>query len=129
MAEGDPSVTSEIPTVQTDVQSVTTSHTDCGSLLSNVSLAGRFVIIIYIIYYILYVIYYILYIYIIIRLAVSVWEVYSDSVQLDWYITLQQKFRLVKGVPQKYVGISKVKRYFFFHHQTDPKLTPNSNPL
>ena len=52
MAEGDPSVTSEIPTVQTDVQSVTTSHTDCGSLLSNVSLAGRFVIIIYIILYI-----------------------------------------------------------------------------
>ena len=118
MAEGDPSVTSEIPTVQ----SVTTSHTDCGSLLSNVSLAGRFVIIYIFIYYILY-------IYIIIRLAVSVWEVYSDSVQLDWYITLQQKFRLVKGVPQKYVRISKVKRYFFFHHQTDPKLTPNSNPL
>ena len=59
MAEGDPSVTSEIPTVQ----SVTTSHTDCGSLLSNVSLAGRFVIIYIFIYYILYVIYYILYIY------------------------------------------------------------------
>ena len=34
-------------------------------------------------------------------LAVSVWEVYSDLVILDWYITLQQKFRLVQAVSGK----------------------------
>ena len=26
-------------------------------------------------------------------LSLSVWEVYSDAVVLDWYITLQQKYR------------------------------------
>ena len=27
------------------------------------------------------------------HLAISVWEVYSTSVVLDWYITLLEKFR------------------------------------
>ena len=43
------------------------SSPGCGSLLSNESQAGA--------------------------LAVSVWEVYSDTAVLDWYITLQHKFR------------------------------------
>ena len=29
-------------------------------------------------------------------LSLSVWEVYSDAVILDWYITLSMKFRSVK---------------------------------
>ena len=29
-------------------------------------------------------------------LSLSVWEVYSDAVILDWYITLTQKFRSVQ---------------------------------
>ena len=43
------------------------SGSGCGSLLSNESQAGA--------------------------LVVSVWEVYSDTAVLDWYITLQHKFR------------------------------------
>ena len=31
-------------------------------------------------------------------LSLSVWEVYSDAVILDWYITLTQKFRSVNYV-------------------------------
>ena len=31
-------------------------------------------------------------------LSLSVWEVYSDAVILDWYITLTQKFRSVNYI-------------------------------
>lgn len=58
-------------------------------------------------------------------LSLSVWEVYSDSVVLDWYITLQQKYRSISQASLKikfHLGTTffKITIFWLRVHKTLP---------